>query len=265
VVLAINTPGLMTQMFVNELKQFARPHGGLYENALKNIISDMHGPSNPRGNITQQAQRSLDSKCASSGGTSPVDVKLVISEHYSYHSASGAPARSKPQETLRRVVPYSFYVVFHLKGAIDTTSLLGNVVAAETTDVPLAGLRGWTSDPQSASWWTWGAPPPGSGEEYVKQLALPQFNIGEASESGGVAEISIPHEAFKDPLYKPSALDGFMKNSPFAPDLTDTPHGWSKPDDPTAHPPRPELVSRAFAYAELRGSAASIRVATIPY
>lgn len=247
-------------MFIDALTRFKDTHGEAYGEAIDNIRRDLHGDDNPHGNIGREAQDSLNKACA--GGA--VDLVAVIAAHQSHQPAAAARPRPVPAEPLRRVVPYSWFLSFHIGAASERTLNLQPGTKRKTAEIPHASFTGTTGQVGGPSWWTWGSPPPEHGRDYVEELALPQ-TTKEAAMKGGVVEISIPRDRFPTDLFKPSALDGFMARTRFEPDLTDTPHGLTQPENTTTHSRRPELVSRSFAYGELDDKIEIISVVRIDY
>jgi hypothetical protein len=244
----------------NELIKCFDPNAnGSYRIAIENIGLDMHGDSNQYGNITSVAQKSLDDCCGSSHVGSCNDVEKLVRDHQSHQKASGATARNKPEDDLRRVVPFHTFVDHHYKGGVKALANLVRVGAVNTTTIPIEAMRGGTGRDTAPSWWTFGLPHPRNGQQYAAELALtiehshPNDAPADAAMIKGVVEVRIRSSEFPKDVFKPSALDGFCPDSKFKPDLSPSTHGWTKPDmakDGLAR--RPELVSQSFSYSEIK-------------
>lgn len=254
-------------MFVDELTQFHKAKGKAYDQAVDAVLRDLQGDDNVHGNITRTAQASLDKACEVTPGSGAIDIEAVIADHPSPQPISGAPARTPPDEPLRQVVPYSLFLRYHIGMDSERTLNLEAGVRHGKRSISRSSFNGTTGRLGYPSWWTWGSPPPAQGRDYVEQLALPEIVNAKAAEANGVAEVTIPQGHFPAGVFtfKPSALDGFGANTRFEPDLTDSPHGWTKPANPSTHPPRPELVSRSFAYADLPDEVDFVSVVFLAY
>jgi hypothetical protein len=240
--------------FREMIKNFGPNSDGSYQTAIDNIVRDMNGDGNPHGNITAAAQKSLDARCALSSGVSGINIALLVEEHQSHQKASGAMPRKKPDDDLRRVVSFDTFATYHREGNIEGLANFMIAGSVETDTLPVSLLSGSTGQSGSLSWWTFGPPCPGNGQQYEDELALsPRSDAtADAREINGVVEVRIPSAAFPKELFKPSALDGFRQRSKFAPDLTDSEHGWTKPDmAKVGLERRPELVSQSFSYSDI--------------
>lgn len=252
-------------MFLEKLEEINQACGGTYKAALENCRQDWPNSGAANVNIPMTAaQKLIDAAPTLTAAT----IDDVVALYASHQPESGAVARDKPSEPLRRVAPYNAFVYYCLGETSETVASIDNIVLddAGSEDIPLDAVKGTVGTPGRCSWWTWGSPPPDNAADYVEQLALPHATIDRAAQARGAVEISIPHDRFPAELYKPSALDGFMEHSRFAPDVTDAPHGWSKPANEADHPKRPELVSSSFRYEELKTKGmATLSVLYLPY
>lgn len=269
----------------NALKQYKQKNTPAYDQAVDNVLADLwHAAINPHGNITKIAQRALAKTCC--GGDIP-DFETEAATLRSPQPASGAnPCRPTPAEPLRRVVPYSWFLAYHLKSNSPAQSTspaparrgnfttIRNLSGHMPGKTPAAGsaknllrvhFRGRVGQPNHVTWWTFGpsSSRPNSGYAYMMELALPESGHKAAEACKMVVEITIAPGVFPVELFKPSALDGFCAYTRFSPDHSDAPHGWTKPDPSYAK--RPELVSESFAYHEIDKKVREIAVVFLPY
>jgi hypothetical protein len=257
--------GASARMFLEKLEEINQTCGGTYNVALENCRQDWPNPGAANVNIPTTAAQKL---IAAAPTLTAATIDDVVAQYASHQAGSGAAPQNRPDEPLRRVAPYNAFVYYCLGETSETVASIDDIVLNDPglEDIPLDAVRGTVGTPGRCSWWTWGPPPPDNAADYVEQLALPHATIGRAAQAKGAVEISIPHDRFPADLYKPSALDGFMEVSRFAPDLTEARHGWSKPDNQATHPPRRELVSRSFLYEELKAKGmATLSVLYLPY
>ena len=245
-------------MFDELIETFDPEADGSYQTAIENVFFDMHGQNNQFGNITSIAQKSLDTRCTSPNGENCIDIELLIQEHHSYQQASGAVPRKKPDEDLRRVVTFNDFVTYHHNGDNESRSNLLRIGSIKSGPISVDRLLGTTGCDEKPSWWTFGRPCPGDGQRYVDELALtikqgnPFDDLADVNVVKGIIEIRIPSADFPKNLFKPSALDGFGQHTKFEPDLTDSEHGWTKPDTAKVGlERRPEFVSQSFSYSEV--------------
>jgi hypothetical protein len=246
-------------LFSDSIESYDPDADGSFQTAIDNIVLDMKGDSNPYGNITSIAQESLNNGCNHPHGGRCVDMEKLVRDHHSHQKASGAVARNKPDEDLRRVVPFHTFVDYHHKGGVKALANLVRVGAVKTTTIPIKAMRGSTGRDTDPSWWTFGPPPPANGQQYADELALtvehkhPTGAPADAAMIKGVVEVRIPPSAFPRDIFKPSALDAFCRNSKFEPNLSPDDHGWTKPDiAKVGLVSRPEFVSQSFAYSEIK-------------
>lgn len=246
------------------LKRYKQANTPAYDQAVDNVLADLwHAEINPHGNITEIAQAALAVQRA---GDDPPDFAARAAKLRSPQPASGAnPCRPTPAEPLRRVVPYSWFLNFHLgSGLTGIRNVRDMPLPDEAHEViPFSQFTGRVGRKDTSSWWTFDRPAPVEGEAYMAELALPETTLSAAHESACVVEIPIPHTHFPVDLFKPSALDGFMKDSRFVPDCSSCVHGWSAPAEPQFKK-RPELVSESFAYRDVKPGLDTITVAYFP-
>jgi hypothetical protein len=246
-------------LFCDSIESYDPDADGSFQTAIDNIVLDINGAGNPHGNITSVAQESLNSCCKVPHGGKCVDIEKVVRDHHSHQKASGAVARNKPDEDLRRVVPFHTFVDYHHKGGVKALANMVRVGGIKSTTIPIKAMRGETGRDTDPSWWTFGPPPPDNGQQYADELALtvehkhPKGAAADAAMIKGVVEVRIPPSAFPKEVFKPSALDAFCRNSKFEPDLTSANYGWTKPDiAKVGLARRPELVSQSFSYSEIK-------------
>lgn len=266
-------------MFLQQLAALEAAQPEEYGVAVANIRQDLHGTGNPCGNVTEAAHDALKSECAKYSPTATDHLHDAIARHLSFCTAAGCSASTVTETPLRTVVPYVVYWQYHMRApdegrgapaedpaSSDESSLnldLAAALAEPENDVDVILLRGGTGRVDRATWWSFGRAAPATGREYVEELALPGSTLVQLAEASAIVEIQVGRDALPEPLYKPSSLDGFCAGSRFKPDLTDTPHGWTDPKD--GYEKRPEVVSRAFRYARLKGKASALKVTTLPY
>jgi hypothetical protein len=246
-------------MFNETIKNFDPDGNGSYRTAIDNTVQDMNTDCNPYGNITSVAQNSLNRCCNPPHGGKCIDIEMLVRDHQSHQRASGAIPRKKPEENLRRVVAFHTFVDFHHKSGRDALANLVRAKSVKTEALSVQAMRGSTGRDGCLSWWTFGLPRPDNGRKYAEELALtieeanPADAVADAAKINGVVEVQIPSSSFPKNLFKPSALDGFCRNTKFKPDHTSSEHGWTKPDSnaKVGLERRPELVSQSFSYTDV--------------
>lgn len=233
-----------------------------YERACTNLIDDICDPQQqPHGNIPALIADVLVKACATYPDDHVLHLDETIVGHCACNHPEGYTAAPPPPVPLRRVVAWTNYVKYHLLSPknLDGRSqarLLRRAAppaAGTVNSLPAERLRGYTGRDGRPCWWAFLAVEtvqPADGERYMQALALGENEITLAEKDGYAVEIRLDVQDLKQPLYKPSALDGFCPNSHFCPDWSDKPHGLTQPLAPGLEP-CPELVSKALAYANL--------------
>jgi len=123
-------------MFSESIESYDPDADGSFQTAIDNIVLDMKGDGNPHGNITSIAQESLNNRCNLPHSGKCVDMEKLVRDHHSHQKASGAVARNKPDEDLRRVVPFHTFVDYHHKGGVKALANLVRVGAVKTATTP---------------------------------------------------------------------------------------------------------------------------------
>lgn len=98
----------------------------------------------------------------------------------------------------------------------------------------------------------------------MSQLALGSVEIEMAHKTGKAVVVEVPVEAFNESFYKPCAVDAFIENTPFRPDFSDDPHGWTFPTRPGLAP-LPEVISKSVLYLELDSGNARVTLTLLPF
>lgn len=237
-----------------------------YAAAVQNVYRDWRTDANPHGNICPNCQRSLD-ECCAAAPSSKDDVIRIVDEHRSFETAACRTFIDKKEWAIARVIPAPTFLTWHIKeagkaggGNLDTLKNLKGMTAP--SGVPKAVLRGTTGQPNSVNWWTLPdvVPPAATGEDYAEELALFP-DVVEAGRRHGFVEVRLVATDVPEQFYKPSALDGFCRDTPFRPDVTDCWHGWTDASDKDRR--RPEIVCRAFGYRALRNGA-KVTITALP-
>jgi len=136
----------------------------------------------------------------------------------------------------------------------------------DTVELEMDELQGTTGRPEEPTWWTFyekTCDAPGTGESYMHELALSESEIKTAEQDNTVVELSIDAEILGEPLYKPTALDSFIPDTKFEPELTGKTCGYTVPQNPGLQS-RPELVSSSVSYRRLNMNTI-LTVKKIPY
>ena len=230
------------------------------------MLADVCSADNPHGNLKENLVRELDDCC---GGSRPVTE--LVQEHSCLKRPLLHRAASPPGPMLRRALPLSEFVVYHLVGtgaALEASidDFLAECPIGFSAQKPCNVFKGATGPAGRPSWWTFDesdADPETDDWAYARQLALGETTRERADEDGALVEVAVESHAL-DRVYKPTSLEGFGRNTPFRPELTGADHGRTVPADP-AHAGRPEVVSASQTYSRLAINIDEVAVRVLPY
>ena len=253
-----------------------------YQQTALNCQQDLRSDNNPHGNIpeavTAELEQQLDEATESPDSNQwqqwakqynclglpehyhPVDPdcqRLVKVMSYSYfkRQASKAKSASRPQ-------------------ALPSYSVQRQQSAELSAYKPMAGedyreqkfkgreLEGSSGNPADASWWGFDTDEQELDYQYANQymqaLALSPRQIDQARLDGFALLVSIDRADLQQNLYKPSALNAFVADTLFRPDISDNNYGLTAPVN-KAYPPVAEVVSATIEWQQLAGNKVQIR------
>ena len=242
---------------MSELRKFLRAvaskEDDSYQQAAANVLVEL---DSDLGNIPQPVIQGLERSitpamaAASQGQT----WQAVADVHHCLRREKDFTPRKPPVDKVSVVMPYSYLFL-----AAPSTFVGGGFTRARqlrrslrqpashqpSTEEALEAqdLPGTSGHPR-ATWWTFSPsdqdPWSGTGEDYMRALALSPDRLDQAREDGYVAVLTVRHSSLDTHLYKPSSLNGYGPDSQFRPDLSQAEHGYTAPLPP--YPRQPELI-----------------------
>jgi hypothetical protein len=265
------TPTLLSQLAALEAADPA------YAQAARNVREDLRSTSSPNGNIREGVASAIEAECCNHGKTARRHLRKVIEAYRTHEAAAYADnQQSVPPDGLATVVPMSTFISYHAAGSTaDSRQLLKSKKRRERLrdalfDIPKVRaidasykvslgrrkIKGTTSAPRNLTWWTETTLMPNGtapGKTVMCRLALSETTLLQAERDGHVVFVTMPEAGFNNSgrtVYKPSALDGYCRETKFRPELSGMPHGLTCPDD-DALAPLPELVSASISYINI--------------
>lgn len=253
-------------------------------NAVENIKKDWQSKDQPHGNIKPPVTVSISRKCDSYPEDETGHLEETITAHQSINIPGFYQTVSTPGgEPLRRAVSLSVFLHHHINESFRGRNLLGKSYDRRTSipkfkrhllerfkndqvELELDELSGSTGPPGKPTWWTFYdkyCDAPGSGEAYMKELALDDKQLESAEIDNVVMEVIIYPEMLGQDLFKPTALDAFEPETKFEPELTGKAYGYTSPREPALQS-RPEVVSASIPYRDLRKNT-PVTVKKYPY
>jgi len=239
--------------------------------AVENIKKDWQSAFQPHGNIRPPVSDSLCESCKPYAANATDHLEKAVKEHQSIHKPKDfTDISSAIAGPLRRAVTLSDFLHYHINESFRGKNLFGQSfdrhgsipilkreylarLANGQAVLEIDELNGSTGPADKPNWWTFFIDTddiPVSGETYMKELALDVRQIEEAERDKLVLEVLIPTEILNRPLFKPTALDAFVPETKFAPELTGYIYGNTKPDEPALQS-RPETVGEPVTYRDL--------------
>ena len=253
-----------------------------YQRAARNCQRDLRSESNPHGNIptevTTELEQQLDEAISAPDSNqwqqwakqhnclglakhywavAPYCQRLVKVMSYQYlkRRASKPESANRPQALpsysaqRQQSVELSAY-----KPAADE-----NYREQECRGIKLEGSSG---NPADASWWSFATAEQKLdyqyANDYMQALALSPRQIDQARLDGFALLLSIGRADLQQSLYKPSALNAFIADTLFCPDLSARNYGLTAPTN-KAYPPVAEVVSATIEWRELGDNVVQIR------
>lgn len=248
-----------------------------WQQAVTNLLNDLQTPAQPHGNIPENMAKALERGCKTAGADVPSTVRK-------YQTVVHQPAlrmhTQRPSHALRRCMSRSTFFKYHLSNDDGSKKPYGSESSshahflgpeewssgspdARVMTQQAENLRGLTGRPDAATWWTFAHQPlPAEALTYMSQLALGEVEIEQAYRDGMAVVVEVPVEAFGEEFYKPCAVDAFTENTPFRPNLSEDPYGWTHPIR-SGLSPLPEVIAKSVPYHDLGD--ANILVTLLPY
>ena len=253
-----------------------------YQQAALNCQLDLRSENNPHGNIpeavTTKLKQNLEQAAEAPDSTQWQQwVKqhncLGISEHYQ--------SVEPDCQQLVKVMSYRYFKRQASKAksasrpqALPSYSVQRQQSAELSAYKPMAGedyreqkfkgreLEGSSGNPADASWWGFDTDEQELDYQYANQymqaLALSPRQIDQARLDGFALLVSINRADLQQNLYKPSALNAFVADTLFRPDLSARNYGLTAPVN-KAYPPVAEVVSATIEWQQLAGNKVQIR------
>jgi hypothetical protein len=240
-----------------------------YEEVINNILIDRRSPANPFG-ISERLEQSLDE------ASDNISIFLVIKGHSILRKPDLHTKANIEAKQVKRVMSRQIFVRYHLvdgRSSSDYTSsadlgwqdiesiieggkqsLTGSVIARQSFEPEQ--LHGITGKEDSAVFWTWdedGIEYQGTGEQYMRELALSDFLLHSAATDDVVVEVSLEKDKHPGEFFRPTGLDCFSPEARFYPNIhTGECFGRTRPIPP-ADPShgRPEAINAPVRYTDL--------------
>lgn len=259
--------------FFNQLKALVEKEP-LMKKAVENVQNDCRSDDQPNGNIKPPVIESICNNCKEHAEEETGHLGETVRHHRSIERPDFyQPVSTPANEPLRRVTSLQFFVLYHMLESFRGKNLLGRSSdkhgsvpklkkhlidrfedAGDEIDLDLDELEGSIGKHNEPTWWTFdekGVDIAESGEIYMKELALGEGNLKEAEKDNTAIELSIDGEALGQDIFKPTALDAFIPETNFEPELTGKSYGYTAPGE-LGLQSRPEVVSASVPYRELR-------------
>ena len=253
-----------------------------YQQTALNCQRDLRSESNPHGNIPEAVTTKLEQQLEQA-------VEAPDSAQWQQwaqqHNCIGLPKHYQSVEpNCQRLVKVMSYR--HLKRqaskaksasrpqALPSYSVQRQQSAELSAYKPMASedyreqkfkgreLEGSSGNPADASWWGFDTDEQELDYQYANQymqaLALSPRQIDQARLDGFALLVSINRADLQQNLYKPSALNAFVADTLFRPDLSARNYGLTAPVN-KAYPPVAEVVSATIEWQQLAGNKVQIR------
>ena len=253
-----------------------------YRQADWNCRQDMRGESNPHGNIPEAVTVELEKQIAGAAGAPNVDQWQDWAKQ---HNCLGLPGHYLPvKPKCKRLIKVMSYR--HLKRrankaesasrpqALPSYSVQRQQAAELPSYKPMSDeeyreqkfkgkeLEGSSGNPADASWWGFATAEQKlayhCANDYMQAVALSPRQIDQARLDGFALLVSIDRADLQQKLYKPSALNAFVPDTLFRPDISAKNYGLSAPED-KAYPPVAEVVSATIEWRQLGDNVVQIR------
>lgn len=255
-----------------------------WQQAVSNLLDDLQTPAQPHGNIPDNMAKALEHDCKTAGADVPgtVVVAVVRAHQTVVHQPALRGHAPRPDHALRRCMSRTTYLKYHVSLDEGTKKPYGSESSshahfldpedwsssfsdARVMTQPAENLRGLTGRPDAATWWTFAhIPLPGKALAYMSQLALGEVEIEQAYRDGMAVVVEVPVEAFGEEFYKPCAVDAFTENTPFRPNLSEDPYGWTHPIQ-SGLSPLPEVIAKSVPYHDLGDANTLVTLTLLPY
>lgn len=241
-----------------------------FRQAVENVLADVRSAENPHGNLAENLIASLDACC---DGSKPVEQ--IVEDHQCLRQPLlHRQAASRP--TLRRAMALTWFITRHMlppePGEADVAyhsevdAWKRRLQTEQQSTRQTGTLFGRTGEAGQPCWWTFDEP--GRAEEwdgwrYAHELALGPRAHFQARLDEALVEVSMDGRC-PEPLFKPTALEGFGPSTLFRPELSGADHGRTVPVEP-GWLGRPEVVSASQAYHDVVATTREIEVRVLPY
>jgi hypothetical protein len=239
--------------------------------AVENIKKDCRSADQPNGNIPVAISKAMSGICSKYPENQTGHLEETVKNHQSINKPKFYTPVSPPQdEPLRRAISLSSFIAFHILESHRGKTLIGKSSAKHSSfpylkkalldefednrvELEFDRLQGTTGKQGEATWWTFyekGGDMPKIGEKYMQELALGEDEMKKAEKDKIVVELAINAETLGKELFKPTALDSFIPETKFEPELTGRPYGYTAPEE-SGLQSRPELVSASVRYSDM--------------
>ena len=253
-----------------------------YRQAALNCQMDLCSENNPHGNIpaevTTKLEQQLDEAAGSPDGTqwqqwAKQHNCLGIPEHYQsvepdcqrlvkVMSYRHLKRRANKAESVSRPQALPSYSVQRQQAA--ELPAYKPMADEEYREQKFKGkeLEGSSGNPADASWWGFATAEQNleyhCANDYMQAVALSPRQIDQARLDGFALLVSIDRADQQQNLYKPSALNAFVADTLFRPDISGKNYGLSAPLS-KAYPPVAEVVSATIEWRQLGDNVVQIR------